>query len=60
MKYNVQNYVNFIHLFVLVQGQVNRNFQLVLNENVPVGQVEHGISTALPSGNKSILRMYRS
>ena len=35
--------------FVLVQGQVNRNFQLVLNENVPVGQVGHGISTALES-----------
>ena len=41
MKYNVLNCINFI------QGQVNRNFQLVLNEKVPVGQVRHGISTAL-------------
>ena len=46
MKYNVQNCINFMH-FVLVQGQVNTNFQLVLNTNVPVGQVGHGISTAL-------------
>ena len=36
--------------FALVQDQVNRNFQLVLNENVPVGQVGHGISTALLKG----------
>ena len=32
---------------VLVQGQVNRNFRLVLNEWDLVGQVGHGISTAL-------------
>ena len=36
-----------LYSFVLVQGQVKRNFQLVLNENVLVGQVGHGISTAL-------------
>ena len=45
MKYNVQNCINYS--FVLVQGQVNRNLQVVLNENLPVGQVGHGISTAL-------------
>ena len=26
---------------------MNRKFQLVLNENVPVGQVGHGSSTAM-------------
>ena len=36
-----------------VQGQVNRNFQLVLNENVPVGQVGHCISTALIIANSA-------
>ena len=44
MIYNEQNCINS---FVLVQGQVNRNVQLVLNENVPVGQVGHETSTAL-------------
>ena len=43
-------YSKSIYTFVHVQGQVNRNFQLVLNETGPgrqVGQVGHGISTAL-------------
>ena len=33
MKYRIV--LNFKHKFVLVQGQVNRNFQLVLNEFEP-------------------------
>ena len=33
--------------FKLVPGQVSRNFQLVLKEINQVGQVRHGISTAL-------------
>ena len=42
-------YIIVLTLFICIfgQGQVNRNFQLVLNENVPIGQVGHDISTAL-------------
>ena len=31
----MQNFINFITNFALVKGQVNRNFQLVLNEMGP-------------------------
>ena len=46
MKYKM-----LLTLFVLVQGQENRSFQLVLNEMGP-GRTSraYGISTALPKG----------
>ena len=47
MKYNGQNCINLIHLYLSKDKWVNRKFQLVLNENVPVGQVGHGSSTAM-------------
>ena len=40
---------------VLVQGQVNRNFRLVLNE---MGHVGHGISTALFLSILSLMESY--
>ena len=35
---------------------MNRKFQLVLNENVPVGQVGHGSSTAMLDESTTLLR----
>ena len=47
MKYNGQNCIYLIHLYLSKDKCVNRKFQLVLNENVPVGQFWHGSSTAM-------------
>ena len=44
---NRQNCINLIHLYLSKDKCVNRKFELVLKENVPVGQVGHGSSTAM-------------
>ena len=41
-----------MYRIVLTLFICTRNFQLVLNENVPVGQVGHGISTAMKDKDK--------
>ena len=44
---------------VLVQGQVNRNFDLSYMKRDQVGQVGHGISTALPLAYKGLLLSFQ-